>query len=161
EHPSVTGGRFDDPPEKRHATDGPPMAGVEIRLLDDDGRPVPAGRAGEIWSRGPDLCLGYSDPALAADAFDAHGWYRSPDMGVVDDDGCLTIPDRVKDVIIRGGENLSAAEIEAEIAALPQVAEVAVVAAPDERLGEHACAVVRIAPGVEALELREITDALG
>ena len=70
-------------------------------------------------------------------------------MGVLDADGFLTITDRVKDVIIRGGENISAAEIEEAIAALPQVAEVAVVAAPDERLGEHACAVVRLAPGVD------------
>ena len=68
-----------------------------------------AATAGEIWSRGPDLCLGYTDPALTADAFDADGWYRSGDMGVVDADGFLTITDRVKDVIIRGGENISAA----------------------------------------------------
>ena len=68
-------------------------------------------------------------------------------MGVVDADGYLTITDRLNDMIIRGGENISAAEIEEAIAALPQVAEVAVVAAPDERLGEHACAVVRLASG--------------
>ena len=123
-------------------------------------RPVGVGEPGEIWSRGPDLCLGYTDPALTAEAFDADGWYRSGDMGVLDADGFLTITDRVKDVIIRGGENISAAEVEEAIAALPQVAEVAVVAAPDERLGEHACAVVRLAPGVESLELRDITAEL-
>ena len=123
------------------------MTGVEIRLLDDDGAPVAAGTAGEIWSRGPDLCLGYTDPVLTAEAFDArrlvpqrrHGRRSTPD-------GFLTITDRVKDIIIRGGENISAAEIEEAIATLPAVAEVAVVAAPDERLGEHACAVVRLAP---------------
>jgi len=161
EHPSVTGCSFDDPPEKRHGTDGPAMTGVEIRLLDDEGRRVAAGEAGEIWSRGPDLCVGYTDPALTADAFDADGWYRSGDMGVIDADGFLTITDRVKDVIIRGGENISAAEIEEAIAALPQVAEVAVVAAPDERLGEHACAVVRLAPEASSIDLRDITDELG
>ena len=136
------------------------MTGVEIRLLDDDGAPVAPGEAGEIWSRGPDLCLGYTDPALTAEAFDDDGWYRSGDMGVLDADGFLTITDRVKDVIIRGGENISAAEIEEAIAALPQVAEVAVVAAPDERLGEHACAVVRLAPGMASLDLRDITAEL-
>jgi acyl-CoA synthetase (AMP-forming)/AMP-acid ligase II len=160
EHPSVTGCSFDDPAEKRHGTDGTPMAGVEIRLLGDDGAPVAPGEAGEIWSRGPDLCVGYTDPALTADAFDDDGWYRSGDMGVLDADGFVTITDRVKDVIIRGGENISAAEIEEAIAVLPPVAEVAVVAAPDERLGEHACAVVRLAPGVESIDLREITDEL-
>jgi acyl-CoA synthetase len=160
EHPSVTGSSFDDPAAKRHGTDGPPMAGVEIRLLGDDGEPVAPGRAGEIWSRGPDLCLGYTDPDLTAETFDDDGWYRSGDMGVLDADGFLTITDRVKDIIIRGGENISAAEIEEALATLPQVAEVAVVAAPDDRLGEHACAVVRLAPGVESIELRDVTAEL-
>ena len=160
EHPSVTGCTFDDPARKRHRTDGPAMTGVEIRMLDDDGAPVAPGDAGEIWSRGPDLCVGYTDPALTADAFDGDGWYRSGDMGVMDAEGFLTITDRVKDVIIRGGENISAAEVEEAIAALPQVAEVAVVAAPDARLGEHACAVVRLAPGVASIALHEITAEL-
>ena len=160
EHPSVTGCTFDDPAEKRHGTDGAPMTGVEIRLLDENGAPVGAGEAGEIWSRGPDLCIGYTDPDLTTDAFDADGWYRSGDMGIVDADGFLTITDRVKDVIIRGGENISAAEIEEAVGALPQIAEVAVVAAPDERLGERACAVVRLAPGVGTIELRDLTAEL-
>jgi acyl-CoA synthetase len=138
------------------------MTGVEIRLLDDDAAPVAAGTAGEIWSRGPDLCVGYTDPALTAEMFDDDGWYRSGDMGVLDPDGFLTITDRVKDIIIRGGENISAAEVEEAIATLPAVAEVAVVAAPDERLGEHACAVVRLASGTQAtsIELSDITAEL-
>ena len=163
EHPSVTGCSFGDPPEKRHGTDGAPMAGVEIRLVGDDGEPVAAGAAGaagEIWSRGPDLCLGYTDPALSAEAFDEEGWYRTGDMGIVDADGFLTITDRLHDVIIRGGENISAAEVEAAIAALPQIAEVAVVAVPDERLGEHACAVVRLAPDATSIALADIVDEL-
>ena len=121
---------------------------------------MPTGEAGEIWSRGPDLCVGYTDPGLSEDAFSADGWYRSGDMGVLDDDGFLTITDRLKDVIIRGGENISAAEIEGAIGALPQVAEVAVVAAPDERLGEHACAVVRLVPEVATIDLGDICDEL-
>jgi acyl-CoA synthetase len=160
EHPSITGGSFDDPADKRHGTDGAPMLGVEMQLIGDDGTPVGPGEAGEIWSRGPDLCVGYTDAALGADAFDAEGWYHSGDMGVLDAEGFLTITDRLKDVIIRGGENLSAAEIEEAIAALPQVAEVAVVAAPDARLGEHACAIVRLAPDAPPIELRDITDEL-
>jgi acyl-CoA synthetase len=160
EHPSVTGCSFDDPADKRHATDGAPMTGVEIRLLGDDGGPAASGEAGEIWSRGPDLCVGYADPALTGEMFDGDGWYRSGDMGVLDAAGFLTITDRVKDVIIRGGENISAAEIEESIGMLPQVAEVAVVAVPDERLGEHACAVVRLVPGVESVDLSDITAEL-
>ncbi len=164
EHPSITGSSFDDPVAKRHATDGEPLLGVEMRLVDEDGADVPAGTPGEIWSRGPDLCVGYTDPAIGVDVFDDDGWYHTGDMGVVDADGFLAITDRLKDVIIRGGENLSAAEIEEGIASLAQVAEVAVVAAPDERLGEQACAVVRLVPGVDGIGLDEITarlDALG
>jgi acyl-CoA synthetase len=160
EHPSVTGCSFEDPVEKRHGTDGRPLSGVEIRLVDADGAPVPSGEPGEIVSRGPDLCVGYTDPVLSEDAFDHDGWYRTGDLGVLDADGFLTITDRLKDVVIRGGENLSAAEIEEAIAALPQVAEVAVVAAPDERLGEHACALVRLVPEVATIELGDICDQL-
>jgi len=160
EHPSVTGGAFDEPAEKRHRTDGRPMLGVEIRLRDDGGAPVAPGIAGEIWSRGPDLFAGYTDPTLHDGAFDDDGWYRTGDMGVLDDDGFLTITDRLNDVIIRGGENLSAAEIEEAIATLPQIAELAVVAAPDARLGEHACAIVRLAPDAPPIELRDITERL-
>jgi acyl-CoA synthetase (AMP-forming)/AMP-acid ligase II len=160
EHPSVTGCSYEDPPDKRHWTDGPPLPGVELRLVDAKGSPVPPGATGEIWSRGPDLCVGYTDPALTRAAFDQDGWYRTGDLGVLDSDGFLRITDRLNDVIIRGGENVSAAEIEEIISALPQVAEVAVVAVPDERLGERACAVVRLAPGVPTIDLCAVTDEL-
>jgi len=160
EHPSVTGCAFDDPVEKRHGTDGRPLEGVELRLVDPDGAPVGTGKAGEIWTRGPDLCVGYTDPDLCARAFDDEGWYRTGDMGVLDADGFLTITDRLNDVIIRGGENISAAEVEEVIATLPQVAEVAVVAAPDARLGEHACAVVRLVPGAAPIDLGTVTTHL-
>jgi acyl-CoA synthetase (AMP-forming)/AMP-acid ligase II len=159
EHPSTTGSTYDDPPEIRHRTDGRPLPGVEIRLVDLDDADVPVGVPGEILSRGPELCLGYTDPALNT-AFDDDGWYRTGDIGVLDENGCLTITDRVKDIIIRGGENLSAAEIEGALENMPGVAEVAVVAAPDERLGEHACAVIRMTPGVDPLELGDLVAHL-
>ena len=79
--------------------------------------------------------------------FDDEGWYRTGDVGVLDDDGYLTITDRVSDIIIRGGENISAQEVEEQLLRLPAVAEVAVVAAPDDRLGERAAAIVRLLPG--------------
>jgi acyl-CoA synthetase (AMP-forming)/AMP-acid ligase II len=160
EHPSTTGCRFDDPAERRHRTDGRATPGVELRLVDADGVEVPAGTPGEILSRGPDLCLGYTDPALTAAAFEGEGWYRTGDVGVLDAHGFLTITDRVKDIIIRGGENLSAAEIEGALQTLPGVAEVAVVAAPDARLGEHACAIVRMRPGAAPPSLDDVTAHL-
>jgi acyl-CoA synthetase len=147
EHPSITGSRHEEPRDKRLYTDGHPLPGVEIKLLDDDGKEVGAGQPGEIISRGPDCFPGYTDPALTRECFDADGWYATGDIGVLDDDGHLSIVDRKKDIIIRGGENVSALEVEELVLRLPGVAEVAVVAAPDARLGEHACAFVRPLPG--------------
>ena len=152
EHPSTTGSKPGEPRDKRNRTDGHALAGVELRLVDSDGREVGAGEPGEIWSRGPDLCAGYTDRALN-EAFDAEGWYRSGDVGVLDPEGYLTITDRLKDIIIRGGENVSAAEVEELLQRMPGVAEVAVVAAPDARLGEHGCAFLRVLPGGDVPEL--------
>lgn len=160
EHPSTTGCQFDDPADRRHRTDGRVLEGVELRLVDEEGAEVAVGEPGEILSRGPDLCLGYTDPALTAAAFDDEGWYRTGDVGVLDAEGYLTLTDRVKDVIIRGGENVSAAEVEGALQRLPGVAEVAVVAAPDARLGEHACAFVRMQPGKAAPTLEIVTAHL-
>ena len=137
EHPSITGCLLDDPEDKRLTTDGRALPGVEVRLDEH----------GEILSRGPDCCLGYTDAALTAAVFDADGWYRTGDVGVLDDDGYLTITDRVSDIIIRGGENISAQEVEEVLLGLDAIAEVSVVAAPDERLGERAAAVIRVREG--------------
>jgi acyl-CoA synthetase len=150
EHPSITGCHLDEPEAKRLATDGHALRGVEVRLDED----------GQIWSRGPDCCIGYTDPALTAQAFDGDGWYRTGDVGVLDDDGYLTITDRVSDVIIRGGENISAAEVEELLAGMDGVAEVCVVAAPDERLGERAAAVVRLRDGAAPPTLDDVRDHL-
>lgn len=136
EHPSVTGSAPSAPEGKRLFTDGNPRPGVEIRLGPD----------GEIFSRGPDLCLGYTDDELTAKSFDSDGWYRTGDIGVLDADGYLTITDRATDLIIRGGENISALEVEEVLLAMPGVAEAVVVAAPDARLGEHVAAVLRLLP---------------
>jgi acyl-CoA synthetase (AMP-forming)/AMP-acid ligase II len=150
EHPSITGSSIDDPLDKRCTTDGHPLPGVEMRL----------DAAGEILSRGPDLCVGYTDPALTAAAFDDQGWYRTGDVGVVDADGYLTITDRVSDVIIRGGENISAQEVEELLLGLDAVAEASVVAAPDGRLGERAAAVLLLRPGLGAPTLAQVRDHL-
>jgi acyl-CoA synthetase (AMP-forming)/AMP-acid ligase II len=150
EHPSVTGCLLDEPELKRCTTDGQALPGVEIRLADD----------GEIWSRGPDLCMGYTDPALTAAAFDAEGWYRTGDVGLLDEDGYLSITDRISDVIIRGGENVSAQEIEELLLGLDAVAEVAVVAEPDPRLGERAAAVMRLRLDAEVPSLAQVQHHL-
>ena len=148
EHPSITGSSPSAAEDKRLYTDGNVRPGVEIRLGPD----------GEIYSRGPDLCLGYTDPELTARAFDDDGWYRTGDVGVLDEDGYLTITDRKADVIIRGGENISALEVEEVLLAMPAVAEAVVVAAPDARLGERAAAVLRIKAGHAMPTVKEVRD---
>jgi acyl-CoA synthetase (AMP-forming)/AMP-acid ligase II len=153
EHPSITGSEHEAPREKRIHTDGRPMEGVEIRTVDEDGNDVGVGEPGEILSRGPDRFAGYTDPALTAEAIEEGGWLHTGDIGIIDADGYLTITDRLKDIIIRGGENVSAAEVEQLLAHMPGVAEVAVVAAPDERLGEHGCAFFRMQDGAAAPDL--------
>jgi acyl-CoA synthetase (AMP-forming)/AMP-acid ligase II len=151
EHPSISGCLITEPEVKRLTTDGHALPGVEIRLDDE---------TGEIISRGPDCCVGYTDPALTESAFDAEGWYRTGDVGVLDDDGYLTITDRLSDIIIRGGENISAQEVEEILLGIDGIAEIAVVAAPDERLGEHAAAVVRMLPDTPAPSLDVVRSHL-
>jgi acyl-CoA synthetase (AMP-forming)/AMP-acid ligase II len=146
EHPSITASLYTAPEEKRLYTDGEACPGVEIRLSED----------GEILSRGPDLCLGYTDPELTGRVFDEGGWYHTGDIGVLDEDGYLTITDRRADVIIRGGENVSALEVEELLLGMDAIAEAAVVSAPDARLGEHGAAVVRVQPGHPAPTLDQL-----
>jgi acyl-CoA synthetase len=153
EHPSTTCALHSDPVEKRNFTDGRIMSGSELRLLDSEGHPVPVGQPGDIYSRGPELFLGYTDPALTVEAIDADGWYDTGDTGFLDPEGYLTITDRKKDIIIRGGENISAAEVEGLISEMPGVGEVAVVAAPDPRYGERGVAVIRLVPPARAFAL--------
>jgi acyl-CoA synthetase len=160
EHPSITGSTPDVAHDKRITTDGRPLPGVEIRLVDDDGKDVEIGTPGEIWSRGPDCFVGYTDPALTAATFSADGWFMTGDIGVLDEDGFLAITDRKKDIIIRGGENVSAQEVEELLLRMPGVAEVAVVGAPDARLGEIGCAFFRMQPGTPTPALADLRAAL-
>ena len=161
EHPSISGSRHSDDRLKRLTSDGRLMAGVEIELRDEQGRSVSAGEPGEIWSKGPDCFLAYTDADLTREAIDDKGFFDTGDIGVFDSDGYLSIVDRKKDVIIRGGENISAAEVENILLHLPGVAEVAVVAAPDERLGEHGYAFIRMVPsGGDAPSLAAVQEHL-
>ncbi len=137
--------RHDDPPEVIAATVGRPLPGVEVRIVDDDGRDT---EVGEIIVRGFNVMKGYFDnPAATAEAVDADGWLKTGDIGRFDDGGNLRITDRKKDMFIVGGFNAYPAEIENAILGYPGVAQVAVVGVPDARLGEVGVAFVVPVPG--------------
>ncbi len=146
--------------DKRAETDGRPIPPNRIELRDPQGRPVPNGEEGEIWGRGPELCLGYRDPSLNAGSFDERGFFRTGDLGRLDAEGYLTITGRVKDIIIRGGEKLSAKEIEDLLFEHPKVRSVAVVPMPDRKLGERVCAFVVPAGAGDPPTLDELTHFL-
>ena len=150
--------RPDSPWQKRVSTDGLPFGGIRIEVRDDQGEPAPG--PGEIFIHGPSTCVGFfEDPERTAATFGPGGWVSSGDLGVLDADGYLTIVGRKKEIIIRGGLNVAPREVEDVISTLPQVASVAVVGLPDDRLGEIGCACVVLAPGA-SLTLQELTGAL-
>ncbi len=155
EHPVATSGQPDDSAAQRSETDGRPMPGNEIRIVDADGRDVAVSHEGEVVLRGPEQFVGYRDASLDAIAFLPGGWFRTGDIGRLDDAGFLTITDRLKDVIIRGGENISSKEVEDILARHPSVSEAAVVAFPDERYGERVAAFVITRPG-QTLDLDDV-----
>jgi len=158
EHPAISSGGPADPPDKRRQTDGRVTPGNEVRLLDEGGNQVAPGEEGEIVARGPKQFLGYQDPAADAGAFVDATWFRTGDLGRFDDDGYLVVTDRVKDIIIRGGENVSAREVEEVLSRVPGLAEVAVCAAPDELWGEAVCAVVVPRNGAAAPTVQELQE---
>lgn len=147
EAPIVVMATMDDPDRKLAETEGRPTPGVDLIVVALDGTRAGPGVEGEIRLKGPQVIRGYLDPSLDAEAFDADGYFRTGDLGVVDDEGYVTITGRLKDVIIRHGENISAKEVEDLLYAHPAVADVAVIGLPDPRTGERACAVVAVAEG--------------
>jgi acyl-CoA synthetase (AMP-forming)/AMP-acid ligase II len=155
EHPTVTASTPHDGLETRAGTDGRPVSGCEVRIVDDTGIDLRQGAMGEILTVGPDQFTGYRDPALDALCFDEQGWFRTGDVGYVDDAGLLVVTGRKKDIIIRGGENISAREVEEILERHPLVAAAAVVGAPDVRYGERVVAFVVVHDGA-ALDLAEI-----
>jgi long-chain acyl-CoA synthetase len=129
---------------------GPPVPTVEVRIAGPDGGDVPTGQTGEVCIRGPILMKGYwRKPEATAQAIDPDGWLHTGDIGFLDDEGYLTITDRMKDMIIRGGENIYCVEIENRLVEHPAVAEAAVIGVPHPELGEEVKAVVRREPGHE------------
>jgi acyl-CoA synthetase (AMP-forming)/AMP-acid ligase II len=136
EAPTVTTSFAGDDPERARHTDGRGTGRVQLRIAED----------GELWVRGPELFVGYTDPAATRDAV-VDDWFRTGDLGTIDDDGWLTITGRLKDLIIRGGENIAAAEVEGVLEAHPGVRQAVAVGQPDRRLGERVCAFVVCVPG--------------
>jgi 3-phosphoshikimate 1-carboxyvinyltransferase len=139
-----------DSAERAWSTDGRPLLGTELRVVDDEGRSLPAGAEGNFEVRSDVSCKGYLNrPDLTAEAFTSDGFYRTGDLATIDSDGYVRITGRVKDIINRGGEKVPVAEIEQLLYAHPAVSEVAIVAMPDERLGERACAFAVLRPGFD------------
>lgn len=151
--------RLSDDIEKIINTDGVAVAGVEVQVVDESLRPVPAGIQGEEASRGPAVFVGYlKEPELTAKVLDNNGWYYSGDLCVKDDDGYIRITGRKKDIIIRGGENISSSELENILLQHPNVRQAGVVAMPDPRLGERVCAYLVLNDRNKGLTLTEVRD---
>jgi acyl-CoA synthetase (AMP-forming)/AMP-acid ligase II len=133
----VTTTTSSDGPHQAQETDGRPVGEVELRISDaGTGRALPAGSEGELWVRGPELFAGYADEVQTREAT-RRGWFRTGDLARLDDDLSLTIVGRIKDVIIRGGENIATAEVEAILEAHPSVRQAVAVGYADARLGER------------------------
>lgn len=156
ECPMFTSGTVDDSEEVWALTDGRPTLGCRARIVDEAGRALGIGVEGEIEAFGPQLCLGYVDATLDADAFTADGFLRTGDLGVLDERGCLRVTGRKKDIIIRKGENLSAKAIEDVLHEHPSIAEAAVVGLPDPTSGERVCACIVARPDAPPLDLAAI-----
>jgi acyl-CoA synthetase (AMP-forming)/AMP-acid ligase II len=148
--------RPEDPVDRVASSDGGPVPGVEIRIVGDDGETAPTGADGEIRYRGPGRLLEYwNRPDLTATAIDDEGWWRTGDLGRLDERGYLRVTGRIKDIIIRGGFNISAREVEEALLAHPAVANVAVIGLPDPTVGERACAVIEPS-GTDVLTVDEL-----
>lgn len=148
---------LDNPLSRFMHTDGYAAAGVEIKVVDDARKTLPPGCEGEEASRGPNVFMGYFDePELTARALDEEGWYYSGDLCRMDEAGYIKITGRKKDIIVRGGENISSREVEDILLQHPKIHDACVVAMPDERLGERSCAYVVLKAPHHSLSLEEV-----
>lgn len=149
-----------DPLENSWLSDGRPLAGIEVRIVAGEGHDAPLGEIGEAWSRGPNTFIGYLDePELTRRALDAEGWVHSGDLARLLPDGSIRIAGRLKEIIVRGGQNISASEVENHLLSHPAVERVAVVGVAHPRLGETGCAVVVARPG-QVPSLEDLTGFL-
>jgi non-ribosomal peptide synthetase component E (peptide arylation enzyme) len=157
EHPTVSIGHPDDPLDERATSDGRVVAGSVVRIVGEDGVDLEAGQEGEILTVGPDMMIGYADSAANAASFDERGYFRTGDLGTLSCDGVLRVTGRQKDIIIRGGENLSALEIEDVMMRHPSVQDCAAIAVPDPVFVERVGVAVVLRGGLR-LDLTDIRD---
>jgi acyl-CoA synthetase (AMP-forming)/AMP-acid ligase II len=155
EAPIVTMAAVTDRDDELARSEGKPTQGVEVRIVGADGRIVDPGGEGEIRLRAPQMMRGYLDPSLDGEAFDPDGFFCTGDLGRLDEQGNLVVTGRLKDVIIRKGENVSAKELEDLLVLHDKVADVAVIGLPDADSGERVCAVVQVA-GDEPISFDEV-----
>ncbi len=156
ESPILTMARFDDSDEALANTEGSAMPGVELRAVTLEGKVAGIGEEGEIRAKAPQMMKGYLDSSLDADAFDDEGWFRTGDLGRIDAEGNVTITGRLKDIIIRKGENISAKEVEDLLFTHAKVADAAVIGVPDPSSGERAIAVVALKDAGDPLGFDEM-----
>jgi len=143
----------DDPIEKRVETVGHAIPHIEVKLVDEDGEIVPIGQPGDICARGYAVMEGYwDDPERTAETVDSDGWLHSGDLGVMDEEGYVTVVGRLKDMIIRGGENIYPREIEEFLFTHPDIQDATVIGVPDEKFGEEVCAWIQLREGARLTE---------
>ena len=160
EIPMITQGSPTDSDDQLAHTTGRPVTGAVVRIVTEDGTVAEPGVDGEVRVKGPMVTKGYTDPALTAEAFDDDGWFRTGDIGHLRPDGHVVLTGRLKDIIIRKGENIAAKEIEDLLYAHPKVGDVAVIGLPDRERGERVCAVVEAPAGGEAIGFDEMVAYL-
>lgn len=160
EVPMITMGAPDDTTENLATTEGRPPAGMEIRITDEYGKELPPDTDGEVRLRGEAVCQGYLNPAQSTDVFDADGFLITGDVGHLTVSGHLVLTGRLKDIIIRKGENISAKEIEDLLHQHPSVGDAAVIGLPDPERGELVCAVIEQPANADELTLAEMTAYL-
>ena len=160
EAPIVVMASVEDPDDKLADTEGRPTAGVDLKIVTLDGKPAGPDEEGEIRVKGRQVLRGYVDPTLDAEAFDDDGYFRTGDLGRQDAEGYVVITGRLKDIIIRKGENISAKEVEDLLYSHPKVADVAVIGLPDPSLGERCCAVVASRDADDPLRFEEMVTFL-
>jgi len=160
EIPMICMGSPSDTDEQLAHTVGRPVSGADIRIVTPEETDAPVGVDGEVRVKGPMVCKGYTDPELSAESSDARGYFRTGDVGHVRPDGHVVLTGRLKDIIIRKGENISAKEIEDLLYAHPKVGDVAVIGLADRERGELVCAVVETAKGAHPLTFEEMVAHL-
>lgn len=161
EIPMITQGGPNDSHDQLSHTTGKPVTGTVLRVVTDSGEIAGPGVDGEIRVKGPIVCRGYTNDALTTEAFDEDGYFRTGDVGHIRDDGHVVLTGRLKDIIIRKGENISAKEIEDLLYAHPKVGDIAVIGLPDPERGERVCAVVeKPQDGTEAITFDEMVSYL-